>query len=346
MWRFGRRPGRASRGADIGALLVPEAFGADPVLRTACEAVREGEVESGLPLLAESREAPELRVLRAVELGRAAADRPGGVAALVESGADRADAVLWLGYALLARIPAGAVGGAGASTAERKAASAALHEAGDALEAAAGMRPDDAAPWEGLQTVATGLDADREDKDRIWREIIARAPHLFPAHMTRVRALRPPPGESAGPGAAEEMFAFAGSVADTAPEGSPLPAVLALAHAEHLRRERDRLRGEGNMDFIVDGAMGRLYGEAVQELFAFARDWVARAVPHLRDAQAHHLFGWAFHKAEMTEAARWHLSAVGGLRCDLPWSLFGRASTEAGRAMAELGVDPARDPGA
>ncbi len=323
---------------------MPEAFGVDPGLRTACEAVRGGDAEAGLPLLAESREDPETRVLRAVELGRAAVDRPGDVAALVEGGADRADAVLWLGYALLARIPGRPAGRT--STAERKAVSATLHEARDVLEVAAELRPGDAAPWEGLQNAAAGLSADREDKDRIWRETIARAPHLFPAHMTRVRALCPPPGESAATGAAEEMFAFAGSVADTAPEGSPLPAVLALAHAEHLRRERDRLSEAGNMDFVVNGAMGRLYGEAVQELFSFARDWVARAVPHPRDAQAHHLFGWAFHKAGTAEAARWHLNAVGGLRCDLPWSLFGRASTEAGRAMAELGVDPAGDPGA
>ncbi|MFD6953202.1 hypothetical protein A6A08_20290 [Nocardiopsis sp. TSRI0078] len=343
MWRFGTRPGRASRGADIGALLVPEAFGVDPVLRTACEAVREGDAEAGLPLLAESREDPELRVLRAVELGRAAADRPGDVAALVGDGAGRDDAVLWLGYALLARAPGGAAAG---STAERKAASAALHEARDALEAAAELRPDDAAPWEGLQTAATRLSADREDRDRIWREATARAPHLFPAHMTRVRALQPPPGEPAAPGAAEEVFAFAGAVADTAPPGSPLPAVLALAHAEHLCRERERLRREGNMDFVVDRAMGRLYGEAAQELFSLARDWAVRAVPHLRDAQAHHLFGWAFHQAGMTEAARWHLAAAGALRCDLPWSLFGRASTGAGRAMAELGVDPRRAAGA
>lgn len=336
MWRFGRRPRRAARTLDIAALLVPEVPDVDPVLRAACEAVREGDVDAGLPLLVESREDPEVRALRAAGLGRAAAGRPEEVAMLAEHGADRADVMLWSGYTLLSRALDGRP--PVLSSAERKAASGTLHKAKEALEAAAALRRDDAVPWEGLQTVALRLLADRETMDRLWRETIARAPHLFPAHMTRVRAL------AAASTEAMEMFAFAGSVADTAPTGSPLPAVLALAHAEHLSRERARLRREGNMDYIVDLAMGRLHGENVQELFSFARDWVAEAVPHPRDAQAHHLYGWAFHRAGMTEAARWHLSAVGTISCELPWSLFGHAPSESARAMGELGVDPGRAP--
>lgn len=336
MWRFGRRLRRSARASDTVALLVPEVPDVDPVLRAACEAVREGDVDAGLPLLVESREDPEVRALRVAGLGRAAADHPEEVVRLTEHGADRADVMLWSGYTFLSRALHGR--SPASSGAERKAVSGALHEAKETLEAAAALRRDDAVPWEGLQTVALGLRADREDVDRIWHEIIARAPHLFPAHMTRVRALAAASGETM------EMFAFAGSVADTAPAGSPLPAVLALAHAEHLRKERARLRREGNMGYTVDMAMGRLHGEAVQELFSFARDWVAGAVPHPRERQAHHLYGWAFHRAGMTEAARWHLEAVGTVSCELPWSLFGHAPTELAHAMADLGVDPGRAP--
>ncbi|WP_159943912.1 MULTISPECIES: hypothetical protein [unclassified Nocardiopsis] len=341
MWHFGRRPGRAARSDDIGALLLPEPFAADPGLRTVCEAVREGDAEAGVPLLVESREDPELRTLRAAELGRAAAERPEEVAVLVEHGADRADAVLWLGYALLARAldrPAAV------STAETKAASAALHEARETLQAAVALRSDDAVAWEGLQRVELALRAPRSERDRTWRETVARAPHLFSAHVTRVRSVAVADAGTPAAAAADEMFAFAGSVADTAPEGSPLPAVLALAHAEFLRRERARLRGEGSMELVVQQALGRLHGEAARELFSFARDWVSAAVPHPRDAQAHHLFGWALHRAGMTDAARWHLTAVGTVRCDLPWSFFGDPTAELVRTLTELGVDPGRAP--
>ncbi|GAA1082857.1 hypothetical protein GCM10009642_21790 [Nocardiopsis metallicus] len=332
MWRFGWNPGRTLRGADLEAVLVSAAYGTDPLLRAGCEAVREGDVEAGATLLVETRGDPEARAYRAEALGRAAANRPDEVAALVEAGADPADTMLWLGHTLLARAMALPSGGTG--QADRKAFEAALHEARVPLEEAARANPEDAAPWSALQTVAMGL-GDREERERAWSEASARAPHLFPAHMTRVRALAPSRG-----GSAEEMFAAAGAAADTAPEGSPLPAVLALAHAEYLRGEQRRLVREGNSAYITSMALGRLHGEAVRELFELAQGWASAAVPHVREVQAHHLFGWAFHRAGEQDLARWHLGMVGRYVCDVPWSFFGSARTEAALAMAELGVDP------
>jgi hypothetical protein len=336
MWGFRRTPGGSGRGGGAGAALVSAALGTDPVLRAGCASVAEGGLDAGRTLLAETREDPEARVYRAEALGRAAADDPTGVAALAGSavGAEQADLLLWLGHALLAGAVRRSGGGA---PADRKAVDAALDEARAPFEAAALLDPDDAAPWAGLQTVAMGLGADRADKDRLWDETTARAPHLFAAHLTRVRTLSATRG-----GSAEEMFATAGAAADTAPEGSPLPAVLALAHAEHLRAEQRRLTGEGKSAYIVRMSLGRLHGEPVGELFELARAWAGTAVPHVRDVQAHHLFGWAFHRAGLADAARWHLAAADGYVCDLPWSFFGDAREEAGRAMAELGLDPAR----
>ncbi|MEE2050412.1 hypothetical protein [Nocardiopsis tropica] len=340
MWRFGRNPARVPRGTDIEARLVSASLGADPLLRAGCEAVREGEAAAALPLLAESREDPETRVIQAEALGRAAADRPESVVELVGDGADRADVLLWLGHTLLARALRRPAGGADTRQADRKAFTAALDEARIPLEASARLRTDDAAPWAGLQTVAMGLGADREDKDRLWREIAGRSPHLFPAHLVRTRSLSATRG-----GSTEEMFAFAGAAADTAPEGHPLPSVLALAHAEHVRAEQKRLAAEGNTPFVVDKALGRLHGGSAQELFDLAQGWAAASEPHPGDVQAHHLFGWAFHRAGMTEAARWHLSAVGNVYCDQPWSFFGGARSQVARAMEELGVDPVRTTG-
>lgn len=329
MWRWNPRDLGPQRGGPVEHLLTSAALGTDPMLRAAAEEVAEGDLAAALPMLAESREDGETRTVTAEVLGRAAADRIDDLGDLLDT-ADRADLMLWLGNALLAHALRASGG-----TAERKAAEAALDDARRALEAAADLRPDDAAPWVALQTVAMGAGADREEKDRLWDEARTRAPHLFAAHMGRVRVLSPARG-----GAADEMFAFAGAAADTAPEGDPLPAVLALAHAEFLRAEYKRLRAEGMFDFVAEQTMGRLHGEAVAELFGLARTWAQSADPHPRDVQAHHLFGWAFHRAGMTEAARWHLTAVGNLYCEIPWGFFGSARPRVARAMAELGVRP------
>ncbi|MFL1379455.1 MULTISPECIES: hypothetical protein [unclassified Nocardiopsis] len=329
MWPWNPRDPEPARGAPVEHLLTSASLGTDPMLRAAAEEVAEGDLAAALPLLAESRDDPETRAVTAEVLGRAAADRIDDLGDLMGT-ADQADLMLWLGHALLAHALR-ATGGA----AERKAAEAALDDARRALEAAADLRPGDAAPWAALQTVAMGAGADRQEKDRLWDEARARSPHLFAAHMGRVRVLSPARG-----GAAEEMFAFAGAAADTAPEGDPLPAVLALAHAEFLRAEHKRLDAEGMFGFVVDQAMGRLYGEAVGELFELARAWARHAAPHPRDVQAHHLFGWAFHRSGMTEAARWHLTAVGNLYCEIPWGFFGGARSQVARAMRELGVRP------
>ena len=338
MWRFGWKPGRGLQSTDLEAVLVSASHGTDPLLRAGCEAVHEGDAEAGTTLLAETRQDPEARAYQAEALGRAAVDRPDEVAALVEEGADPADTMLWLGHALIARAMALPSGGADASPADRKAFEAALHEARVPLGEAARLNPGDAAPWAALQTVAMGL-GDRDAREEAWSEATARSPHLFPAHMTRVRSLAPSRG-----GSAEEMFAAAGAAADTAPEGSPLPAVLALAHAEYLRGEQRRLVREGNSAHITSMALGRLHGEAVRELFELARGWASTAVPHVRDVQAHHLFGWAFHRADEQDLARWHLGMVGRYVCDVPWGFFGPARTEAALAMSELGVDPRERP--
>ncbi|MET9780274.1 hypothetical protein [Nocardiopsis alba] len=335
MWRFGWKPTRAPRGADLEGVLVSSSLGTDPLLRAGCRAVREGDVEVGSSLLLETRDDPEARAYQAEALGRAAVERIDEVAALVDTGADRADTMLWLGHTLIAR----AMSLPGGGPAERKAVEAALHEARVPLEEAARIHPDDAAPWSALQTVAMGL-GDREERERAWNEVANRTPHLFSAHMTRVRALAPSRG-----GSAEEMFAAAGAAADTAPEGGPLPSVLALAHAEFLRGERRRLVDEGNSAYIVSMSLGRLHGDAVGELFRLARTWAQAPVPHVRDVQAHHLFGWAFHRAGEKDAARWHLERVGRFSTEIPWSFFGTARTEVAQAMADLGVDPRRGPG-
>ncbi|CAL9530579.1 hypothetical protein SUDANB121_04047 [Nocardiopsis dassonvillei] len=329
MWRWNPRDPEPTPGGPVEHLLASAALGTDPMLRAAAEEAEGGDLAAALPLLAESRQDPEARASVAEVLGRAAADRIDDLGDLLDT-ADRADLMLWLGNALLNRALRVSGG-----PAERKAAEATLDDARRALTAAAELRPDDAAPWAALQTVAMGAGADREEKDRLWRETRDRAPHLFAAHMVRVRTLSPARG-----GTAEEMFAFAGAAADTAPAGDPLPAVLALAHAEFLRSEQKRFTAEGMFGFVVGQAMGRLHGEAVTELFGLARGWAGGAVPHPRDVQAHHLFAWAFHRAGLTEAARWHLSAVGNLYCEIPWGFFGAARPQVARAMEELGVRP------
>lgn len=334
MWRFGWKPSRVLTGTDLRGVLVSASLGTDPVLRAGCAAVREGDFEVGASLLVETRDDPEARAHQVEALGRAAVKRPDKVARLAQKGVDRADVLLWLGYTLLARAMSLPSGG----PAERKAVEAALHETRIPLTGAARLNPDDAAPWSALQTVAMGL-GDHQGRERAWTEAHTRAPHLLPAHMTRVRALAPSRG-----GSAAVMFAAAGAAADTAPKGSPLPAVLALAHAEFLRGEQRRLTDEGKSAYIASMSLGRLHGDSVGELFQLARTWASERVPHVRDVQAHHLFGWAFHRSGEKDLARWHLGMVGRYVSETPWSFFGSAREEVALAMAELGVDPRQGP--
>jgi hypothetical protein len=126
-----------------------------------------------------------------------------------------------------------------------------------------------------------------------------RKPTAYPAHCQMLQALC-----KKWYGSHELMFDFARRVAQEAPVGDPVGAVLALAHAEYLVEEgRASIPGP-------DLALAR---EASDR-------WVQggeTALSHPYALEAHQLFGWML---KGDAARRWfHLSRVGDRISSLPW---------------------------
>jgi hypothetical protein len=96
------------------------------------------------------------------------------------------------------------------------------------------------------------LQADRDHKDAIWREVIARCRTLFPAHSARLQILAKKWG-----GSHEEMFEF-----DAAPTGDPLAAMVPLAHFEVMLDRVDEAIEKGNKYIPAGG--GEVCPEAGQ----------------------------------------------------------------------------------
>ena len=84
---------------------------------------------------------------------------------------------------------------------------------------------DDPVPWTPLLRSARGLSIPKEELCMRYDESARRNPELLGAHLETLEALSP-----IGVGSVDELFAFARTMARAAPEGSPLHALVAMAH--------------------------------------------------------------------------------------------------------------------
>jgi hypothetical protein len=280
---------------------------------------------AGVPILAASRGDPETRALRVEALSRAAIGSSRAIEALL--GHDRAnpDVWLWLGrtrieeaWKLKPDVRARAV-----QAHRQQAFLQAMEAARQPLLAAAGLMPTDPVPWESMLWLALGLDRPRSDKDSVWFECTRRYPTLFPANVARMITLSPGWG-----GTATEMLEFARVVVSRAPEGDPLPALLALAHFERNAVERSAISRTWFSD------------EALREIVSAAGRWVERRrlIPHPRAVEAHNVFGAAFYLADLRRPARGHLTRTGGRVSRLPWSHLGDPRQQYVRACGRLNI--------
>ncbi|GAA3967249.1 hypothetical protein [Thermobifida alba] len=334
MGPFGQDAASATDGAPSPADVVVGRCWDNVALDAGVEAVEEGHLAAGTALLRESRDDPELRALYAEALGGAAVGRSAQIHALLSADTaeqDAADLLLWLGRTLIDE--AWQIRGDGTADTvgpERfKLFFATLARARDPLLAAAEINPDDPVPWACLQWFALGMQLDREEKDYVWQRVIERCPTLYPAHWGRVQILAPKWG-----GSTEEMMEFARGSVELAPEGHPLTSMIALAHRERLHDVvRDLVR---RRRFIAALRTFRRYydEEVTAELLAAAAKWCTAPVPHPRDLEAHHQFGWAFHHTPALDHARWHLYQVGNRTHRETW----REPREFVRALRGLGL--------
>ncbi|WP_203976551.1 hypothetical protein [Planotetraspora silvatica] len=299
---------------------------ADAMLDEAAEAVRRGVLAAGASALLGSRGDPEVRSLRVEALSRTAVGSSRSIEALVAADQANPDLWLWLGrtrieeaWALKPDVRARAV------QADRLQSYHAAMELGrQPLLAAAALAPSDPVPWECLMWLALGLDRPRADKDSVWLESSRRWPTLYGAAVARMVTLSPSWG-----GAAQEMLEFARLAAARAPEGSPLPALVPLAHFELVASERTPMSRGGWFPFDVQ-----------REMIAAAGRWSERRPggAHPRAVEAHNAFGAAFFLTDLRRPARGHLVRTGGRFSELPWSHLGDPGQQYQRACGRLNV--------
>ncbi|MFC5750252.1 hypothetical protein [Actinomadura rugatobispora] len=283
----------------------------DPVLDQAVDAVHDRYLRVGARALAEARDDPELRSLRVEALAKAAVGSGSYIEALLAEDSSNPDLWLWLGrtrieeaWRIRPDARARAVQAAG-YTAYTKT----MQKARDPLLNASRLWPGDPVPWEAMLWLALGLDADREEKDELWRQAYRRGPTLYGSHVARVVSLSPQWG-----GLPEEMFDFARVAMSTAGREDPRSALLPLAYFEYFVQERQG---------IIRGSSRWFSAEECRDVEAAARGWFEGPRPHPRTIEAHNIFGAAFHLADSRRPARQHLLRTFGRPSSLPWSYLG-----------------------
>lgn len=102
-----------------------------------------------------------------------------------------------------------------------------LRAAEDDLFAAVDLDPDDPLPWSALVVSGRGLGIPTEELMLRFGEVERRAPGLVCAHLQLLQGVCRKWG-----GSHDEMFGFARSHAAGAPAGSPLGALVPIAHVE------------------------------------------------------------------------------------------------------------------
>jgi hypothetical protein len=281
------------------------------VLDHAVDAVHGGYLAAGVRALAEARHDPELRSLRVEGLAKAAVGASRSVEAAAGEDSANPDLWLWLGRTRVEeawRMRPGARARA-VQAAGFNAYAARMRAARGPLITAARLWPADPVPWESLLWAALGLDADREEKDELWRQAYRRNPTLYGAHVARVVSLSPQWG-----GLQEEMFDFARTAAGTAGREDPRAALLPLAYFEYFVQERHG---------IIRAAASWFTAAESRDVQAAARRWFEGRSPHPRTIEAHNIFGAAFHLADSRRPARQHLLRTQGRPSSLPWTYLG-----------------------
>lgn len=309
-----------------GPRVIPDRPWADTMLDEAVGAAYRGDLRAAVAVLAESRGDPETRSLRIEALSRALMGASRSLEGPLAYDQGNPDLWLWLGRTRLEEawerrpdVRARAV------QADRMHAyRAAMERARQPLLTAAALAPDDPVPWECLMWLAVGLDRPRIDKDAVWYECSRRWPSLYSAAVARLITLSPGWG-----GTAQETLAFARAAAAHAPEGSPLPALVPLAHFEIAAADRMPMSRSGWFSFDVQ-----------REIVAAAGQWSERRLggAHPRSVEAHNVFGAAFYVSDLRRPARGHLARTGGRHSRLPWSHLGEPDRQYRRACARLNL--------
>lgn len=278
----------------------------DPELAAATQAVRSGDLATGVRQLAATRADHERRAVELDVLRDAAVQHVDELARLADQQPDDADLALWLGATRIAHAW---------DVRSSKRASQVSREqfeqfwlllggAHAPLMRAAELLPDDPNPWDQLQWRGLGLQVGRPELDDVWHQLAERGPRFYGGHASRVQVLC---GKWAG--STTEVLEFAEKAAANAGPGSPIAALPVAAHLE-VAMDRDTFPNH----FRDPDVQAQLTG--------LSDAWFEQAEPHIRTPEVHHLFGAALYMMRDYDRAARHLTRVDSrtLPAFLPWA--------------------------
>ncbi|MEU6087718.1 hypothetical protein ABZ865_13040 [Streptomyces sp. NPDC047085] len=178
-----------------------------------------------------------------------------------------------------------------------------LRSAREEIARAAALNPDDPTPYVAEIWVALGLGYSNAEMDKLWAEIITRAPHHYEAHFSALQYWC-----AKWRGSKRLAFEFAERAAAEAPLGSLLTALPLIAHFEHDESE----------DTAADNTP-----EMLARVNAALADAAAADPAHPRLPELRHLLAFYLHLQDRNEAALEQFKLVDGHVNALPWRYRG-----------------------
>jgi hypothetical protein len=192
-----------------------------------------------------------------------------------------------------------------------------LKTAEDCLDEVIERNPDDVTARALLLTTGRGRHVDRTEQQQRLGEVIRRHPLHWYAHRQMLQYLC-----KKWYGSHNEMFEFARTAAAKAPDGSPLPTLVAEAHIE---RWLEDLSAE---DTDSEAALHYLQRSDVLAELNAAADRSVRHPDYVRRPGwpgPHNTFAFCFVFAEDWPAADEQFRAIGNLVAASPWERLGNA---------------------
>ncbi|QNP70537.1 DUF4034 domain-containing protein [Streptomyces roseirectus] len=174
-----------------------------------------------------------------------------------------------------------------------------LESARAEIARAAELNPDDPTPFVAEIWVALGLGYPNFEMDKLWDEIVARAPHHYEAHFSALQYWC-----AKWRGSERLAMDFAERAAASAPLGSLLTALPLIAHFEHDESD----------DAAVDQTP-----EMVARVNAGLADAAAADPGHPRLPELRHLLAFYLAMQDRAEAALEQFRLVDGYVDALPW---------------------------
>jgi len=241
--------------------IITEGFINDPALKSALAAVQKGSWEPAAELLSGTETDWDRRYYYVEKLAKLAADNdswlkewrsakpedPGAAAVY-------ADSLAKLAWQIRGGLVASETGDEQFAGFFRT-----LQEAQEATQKAIELAPEDPTPWATLITIARGLSTERTEFEKIWLELVTRAPHHRAGHDQALQYWC-----AKWHGSDELMFAFASEAAKKTPALSALPLQAAFEYESTDQKvwQRKEIR------HAVDATLRWVAAEGKDSLFA------------------------------------------------------------------------------